>query len=257
MCGSGRPTFHSPKSSWMNAWNSASSPETLRARRAAHLARDRAAERDAPALLAAVAVLRRELLLQVVLGREVGADDGDGEREHEDAADHRAHAEALADERLPAKGPGLAGNGNFVLSSVRIFAKPADDTNSGRGKRYPIAAARADFSQGGRQVSSVPGDNPTDGWAVYPKVGKSHFAVFELHEPIQRAKNDGDTTLLTIELDHQVHHDHNLGRFRLSVATAPQPVPDDLPNSALVDIRASPAGQRTGSDVLRLVRFFD
>ena len=31
MCGSGRPTFHSPKSSWMNAWNSASSPETLRA----------------------------------------------------------------------------------------------------------------------------------------------------------------------------------------------------------------------------------
>ena len=34
MCGSGRPTFHSPKSSWMNAWNSASSPETLRARRA-------------------------------------------------------------------------------------------------------------------------------------------------------------------------------------------------------------------------------
>ena len=165
--------------------------------------------------------------------------------------------EALADERLPAKGPGLAGNGNFVLSSVRIFAKPADDTNSGRGKRYPIAAARADFSQGGRQVSSVPGDNPTDGWAVYPKVGKSHFAVFELHEPIQRAKNDGDTTLLTIELDHQAHHDHNLGRFRLSVATAPQPVPDDLPNSALVDIRASPAGQRTGSDVLRLVRFFD
>ena len=48
MCGSGRPTFHSPKSSWMNAWNSASSPETLRARRAEReSARARARQRHA------------------------------------------------------------------------------------------------------------------------------------------------------------------------------------------------------------------
>ena len=84
--------------------------------------------------------------------------------------------EALADERLPAKGPGLAGNGNFVLSSVRVFAKAAK-SDRGLGKRFPIAAARADFSQGGRQVTSVPGDDPTDGWAVFPKVGENHTAV--------------------------------------------------------------------------------
>lgn len=161
--------------------------------------------------------------------------------------------EALADERLPAKGPGLAGNGNFVLSSVRVFAKAAN-SERGLGKRFPIAAARADFSQGGRQVTSVPGDDPTDGWAVFPKVGENHTAVFELKTPIRQ---EIDETLLTIELDHQVHNDHNLGRFRISVTNAPQPVARELPNSALSDLRRKPVHQRTGNDVLRLVRYFD
>ena len=58
--------------------------------------------------------------------------------------------EVLADERLASKGPGLAGNGNFVLSSLRVYAEPVSDNDErNMGQRIRLKNARADFSQGG------------------------------------------------------------------------------------------------------------
>ena len=165
--------------------------------------------------------------------------------------------EAMADERLPAHGPGLAGNGNYVLSSLRVYAKPASDTNpANKGNRVRLKNARADFSQGGRQVTSVLGDDPTDGWAIYPNVGVNHFSIFELVEDVN-PETSGELTRLTIELDHQVHHDHNIGRFRVSLTSSPRPVPDGLVDAAFRDVLTRNHADRTGTDVLRLVKYFD
>ncbi len=44
--------------------------------------------------------------------------------------------ELLADERLPAKGPGRSSGGNFVLSEFKLTAAPADDQTPAKKARY-------------------------------------------------------------------------------------------------------------------------
>ena len=165
--------------------------------------------------------------------------------------------EVLADERLSANGPGLASNGNFVLSSLRVYVEPVSDEDTRNfGRRIRLKNARADFSQGGRQVTSVMGDDPTDGWAIYPNVGTNHFAVFEFAEEINAESSD-EPIRITIQMDHQTHKDHNIGKFRLSFTTHRSPVPDGLETNAFRDLLAQNKESRTGEDVIRLVKYFD
>ena len=164
--------------------------------------------------------------------------------------------EVLADERLAAKGPGLAGNGNFVLSSLRVYVEPVSDNDDrNMGQRIRLKTARADFSQGGRQVTSVIGDDPADGWAIYPDVGVDHYAVFELREKINSV-GDSEPVRITIQMDHQTHKDHNIGKFRLSFTTHKHPVPDGLETTAFSDLLSSDINNRRGEDVIRLVKYF-
>lgn len=167
--------------------------------------------------------------------------------------------EAMADPRLPKQGPGLAGNGNFVLSSIRVFAEPAsgdDKSSDGKGTYYPLKTARANFSQNGRNVKSVLGDDPNDGWAVYPRVGETHTAVFEFQDVIANDAQHDSLIQLSIELDHQLHPDHNLGRFRIALTSVDQPIPTKLTDAGLSEIIATPHDERTGDDIRRLVRFY-
>ena len=165
--------------------------------------------------------------------------------------------EALADERLSANGPGLASNGNFVLSSLRVYAEPVSDKDARNfGRRIRLKNARADFSQGGRQVTSVIGDDPTDGWAIYPNVGTDHYAVFELDEVVHAESSD-EPIRITIQMDHQTHKDHNIGKFRLALTTHRSPVPDGLEVIAFRDLLSQNKANRTGEDVIRLVKYFD
>jgi len=170
--------------------------------------------------------------------------------------------QVLADERLPSKGPGRAANGNFVLSGLRVFATPlsvgdrsatpASAVPPKRGPRIRLKSARADFSQSNRNVKSVLGDDPQDGWAIHPHVGQDHVAVFELERP---AVGRGGVELW-MELEHHTHADHNIGRFRISVTDALPPVPLVLPDDAVLKILRKPSSQRTGADRLQLIRFF-
>ena len=165
--------------------------------------------------------------------------------------------EVFADPRLPANGPGLATNGNFVLTSMRVFAKPASDVDpETKGTYFPLKTARADFSQAGRLVTSVLGDKSDNGWAIYPQAGQSHVAIFELESPIRNVVA-GEELQLTIELEHELHLDHNIGRFRLSTTNTPQPVPMDLADAGMIETLKKPLNNRTGSETLRLIEFYD
>lgn len=129
--------------------------------------------------------------------------------------------EVLPDERLPRKGPGRASNGNFVLTSFKVTATPRD--GKGSSKTVELQNPYADFNQSNRNIkSAVSGDD--NGWAVWPEVGKAHTAVFETKEDIGFEGG----TLLSIELHHALHHDHTIGRFRISAISFPRPIQSEI-----------------------------
>jgi hypothetical protein len=123
--------------------------------------------------------------------------------------------EVLTDDALPQKGPGRAGNGNFVLSTFAVLADPP-----GGGSPAPVrfAAAKADFEQAKYGVAAAIDDTAATGWAVGGGIGKPHEATFVVHP---------DTPLpagaaVTITLDQQyADGQHALGKFRLSIVPAP------------------------------------
>ncbi len=138
--------------------------------------------------------------------------------------------EAFPDDRLPSAGPGLADNGNFVLTEFSaVIVTPAND--AAEESRVPVSfeSARADFSQEGFDVSlAIDGnlDSGSNGWAINGQTGKRHVALFEFAEPIELAAGQ----LLEFRFQHSYSDPkHQLGRFRLSTTEAKVPVDFGLP----------------------------
>jgi hypothetical protein len=126
--------------------------------------------------------------------------------------------EVLSDPTLPAKGPGRAGNGNFVLTEFTVrAAKPG-----AAPKQVKLTRPQADFSQDGLPIANAIDGNPDTGWAIAPQLGKSHVAVFEAQSPF----GDGDATTISVTMLQKflAAKDHNIGRFRISVTTSKPPV---------------------------------
>ncbi len=124
--------------------------------------------------------------------------------------------EALAHESFKRRGPGRAGNGNFALSDLRVFAKRPDE--AGKGKPVKLVNPRADYQQNAGHLSvasSIDGDKRKSGWAVDGQIGKDHFAVFEFAEPV----NFSGGCVLTLELDYFANVSHVIGRPRFSVSS--------------------------------------
>ena len=119
--------------------------------------------------------------------------------------------EVLSDDRLPSKGPGRNDNGNFHLTEFRVSASPRDQPESNR--LIPIRIASADFEQQGWGIAAALDGNPKTAWGIFPEVGKSHQAIFQLESPI----TGGDKNLFTIVLEQSYPESHPIGRFRLSV----------------------------------------
>ncbi|MBM4090504.1 MAG: DUF1553 domain-containing protein [Planctomycetes bacterium] len=160
--------------------------------------------------------------------------------------------EALADDRLPQKGPGRAGGGNFVLTEFRVDWAP--ETEPAKTAPVGLQNARADFSQPGYDVTTaIDGQKtPTDnGWGVYPKVGENRTAVFETKENVGTAPG-----LLTFWLDQEFQdNQHTLGRFRIAVTTAPRPVTlQGLPKN-ITDILAIAPESRNDQQKTELMQF--
>jgi len=74
--------------------------------------------------------------------------------------------EALSDPKLPANGPGLGDNGNFVLTEFEVFAAPAGSPD--KQQKVNIAKGKADFTQGGFNINQTFNGQTRNqqGWAV-------------------------------------------------------------------------------------------
>ncbi len=118
--------------------------------------------------------------------------------------------EALADSRLPGNGPGHF-DGTFVLSGLAI--EPADGDRPGQTELLQIHRARADYSQALFPVKNSIDGNDSKGWAIQPRTGENHTAVFEIDETQVKRR----PARVTVRLEQLSGHKKNLlGRFRVS-----------------------------------------
>ena len=122
--------------------------------------------------------------------------------------------EVMADQSLPQRGPGRQPNGNMHLTELIVKVAPAD--NPAALREVTLTTPQADFNQAGWPIDDAIDHLPMTGWGVYPEVGRSHTAVFELAEPIRTSK----PVILTFELQQGLGRQHLIGRLRLSVRSS-------------------------------------
>lgn len=158
--------------------------------------------------------------------------------------------EALSDDRLPAKGPGRAGNGNFVLTEFKVSTSAPEASQS---KPAALHKAQATFAQDQLPVTAAIDGNPASGWAVMPQFGRNHIAIFEFKEPI--VNNGGSKLTIVMEQTHAAVN-HNLGKFRISVTDDAAPrLGESLPPE-LAALIAVPSDKRTPAQKTRLTQIF-
>ncbi|MFK8112306.1 MAG: DUF1549 domain-containing protein [Rubripirellula sp.] len=149
--------------------------------------------------------------------------------------------EAMSDPSLPSSGPGLAGNGNFVVTEFEINAAPASDPK--KSAKVNIGSGIADYLQEGFKIEQTFDGQARGqkGWAVSGATGLTHWATYKLKKPIQ---HDGGT-ILTFKI-HQFHNasEHTLGRFRISATTASGDIPLGLPET-LAAVASTPKTNRS------------
>jgi hypothetical protein len=153
--------------------------------------------------------------------------------------------EVLPDDRLPSKGPGRQDNGNLHLSEIRLNLVPSATPD--QPQKLALQNATADFNQQGWGIERAVDGNASTAWGIFPEVGKSHQAVFEVKEPANPSQ-----AMIVIELD-QIHGArHLIGRLRLSATDKSHPVRiPSLPIDVLT-VLAKPAEHRNETERKRL-----
>ena len=153
--------------------------------------------------------------------------------------------EVMPDPSLPAGGPGRADNGNLHLTSigVQVFSPGAN-----QGTAISIPSASSDWDEpGGWSVDKILDADPATEWGIYPKVGQAHQAVFTFAAPVEVPSG----AKLTVTLNQWHGGAHIIGRFRLSVTSAPPALMLALNPTADAALAKQPA-ERTPEETLSL-----
>ncbi|HEY3789225.1 MAG TPA: DUF1549 and DUF1553 domain-containing protein, partial [Urbifossiella sp.] len=140
--------------------------------------------------------------------------------------------ELLSDNSLPHKGPGRQDNGNLHLSEFSLTAN---------AKAIALRNPTSDYDQPGWTVAHTLDGNLQTAWGIYPQVGRSHEAVYELKQPLDGASD----TELSFKLEQLHGGGHLIGRFRLSWTDAAIPVKVGAVSPAIRAILATPSEKRT------------
>lgn len=148
--------------------------------------------------------------------------------------------ETIPDERLPGNGAGRAPNGNFVLSSLKVYATTPDQPK--QKAEVAVTTATADFAQQKFPVlQAIDGDESKTGWAVSPELTAGHAAEFLFAGALEFSAG----MKLQIVLGQQYGGKHTLGRFRMSVRIGTDPR-DGIPDDVLAVLEV-PADERSAS----------
>ncbi len=127
--------------------------------------------------------------------------------------------EALPDDSLPGHGPGGSGNGNFILTMIRVSAISPDGKVETPLK---IAQARATYEQAGWPVAEAikiglsANNEGEGGWAINGGTGARQTATFVFAQPADLAA--GAKLRIVIECENERWEKHILASFRFSTA---------------------------------------
>jgi hypothetical protein len=170
--------------------------------------------------------------------------------------------EVLPDDSLPQKGPGRAGNGNFVLTEFKASVQPAQ----GDPATVLLQNASATYEQTGAAgnhpfkkwaiAAAIDNDvqGPNWGWAIMEQVGRPQAAIFETAKDVALAQGDSLSIALVQAHDNP---QHVIGKFRISVTVAPRPVRiSDQPPAAITEILAKASGSRTSEQQSQLAAYY-
>ena len=137
-------------------------------------------------------------------------------------------------ESLPQNGPGLAGNGNFVLSAVEVFLGD---------ERLPLVFASATHAQPGYPSAALIDDDPGTGWSINVAAGSTvkmnseHIAWLALGRAVA-----AEGKRLKIILRHELNNHYNVGRFQLSWSSE---VAEGTADASLLEALRIPVEDRT------------
>lgn len=132
--------------------------------------------------------------------------------------------EVLPDDSLPSKGPGRAGNGNFVLTE---WVARVEDGNGQTARSIAFKSAQATTEQAvaaGDNVyhkwsanSAIDGDvlGSISGWAILPEVGRTQRLAVEFTQPLNWQQGEK----LVIELRQEHGSQHTIGCFRVAATS--------------------------------------
>ena len=148
--------------------------------------------------------------------------------------------ECLTDASFPAKGPGRASNGNFVLHKVE--AKLGD-------QNIQWASAEASHTQVNHSPTYIINGNK-NGWAILPQTGRTQQLVLSAKNPVS-AKPDEKHTL-EVELTQNYGSGHSLGKIRLYAAEASGDKNTQFASPALLAIISIDEAKRTKEQTKKL-----
>lgn len=181
-----------------------------------------------------------------------------------------ARLEVLNDPNLPLGGPGRSIHGLFALTEFRMevngkpvkFVRASSDAESAPA---PLASTFDDRSKRERTTGPVAFaiDNKDEtAWSPDLGPGRSNVprkAVFVLESPVDVTPG----AMITFKLvqnhggwNSDDNQTNNLGRFRLSVTSADNPVADPLPAQVRTLIQTVPADQRTPAQTQALFSYW-
>ena len=141
--------------------------------------------------------------------------------------------DVLGDESLPAGGPGRADNGNLHLTELEAFVF---DSDSAEPRRLKVQQAVSDWDQAGWTITHALDGDPKTAWGIFPKVGSSHQAVFQL----QSAQPVSPSSQIVIILKQLHGGSHLIGRLKLAVTDAEHPTGNVVPERVGAAVRIPP-----------------
>ena len=169
--------------------------------------------------------------------------------------------ELMTDHSLPRHGPGRSTQGVAWLSEFTAEAAPAGQPDKLQPLKF--GTATADFAPAANPVSLAMDGNLKTSWSTDAVPGlrnQDRRAVFALQAPLAGFEQG---TLLRFSLSQKEYdvgrtqqlEAPNIGRFRISVTTQPNPQADPLPTNVR-RLLATPAAQRTAEQQREIFRYY-
>jgi len=150
----------------------------------------------------------------------------------------------VLDDPDPAKGPGRAENGNFVLSEFKVKVV----NSKGEVTAVILTNAVADAAQKEHPVANAIDGSSATGWSGPPQREHGQIAIFETVQPITP---DGK---LVFTLVQEYGKEHTLSRFRLSATTSAPPF-TLIPTAVTKALTVAPP-MRTDDQEEKIAKFY-